>query len=234
LTGIGVDSVILPGPLAVPLTEAGHSVRGVGSPDVIAVWRSPERAALGAPWRESEARLTDVLVFGETGLIAACRGAGGKSVAIPFGIVSAPRAPKGSIIAAEIAPTADGTVAMRGTMVPRAPFPPGAERSCLPRFRVAASGFMDTGYPCRADTGTMLLTGPPPGIVSVGGYRFVMEELQGIVDRAECGEARLGALPHPLAGYRLTASASDRNALEVALAAQGANPLLVGALQAAE
>ena len=109
--------------------------------------------------------MIDVQVFGEAGLVAACRGPGGKPAATPFGVVFAPRSPKGTLVAAEIATTAHGTVALRGPMVPRAPFPPGAERSGLPYFKVAPNGFVDTGYACRPDSNAMVVTGPPPGIV---------------------------------------------------------------------
>jgi hypothetical protein len=229
LTATGFDAVVVPGQLAAQLAESGRPVIGAGGPDVIGVWRAPERLTRALPWRETKARMTDILVFGETGLVAACRGPGGKPAIIPFGIVPAPRAPKGNIIAAEIAPTPIGTVAMRGPMVPRAPFPPGAERSGLPYFRVSASGFVDTGYACRPDIAAMVVTGPPPGMVSVGGYRFVMEELQEVVNRAECGPATVAVLPDALTGYRLTASAPDREAMQASLAVRGANPLLVGA-----
>src|SRR5437868_12280981 len=101
--------------------------------------------------------MTDVLVFGETGLLAACRGPGGKPASISFGAVSAPRSARSSIVAAEIAATPGGTVAMRGPMVPRASFPPGAERSGLPFFSVSPSGFVDTGYACEADSAVVVL-----------------------------------------------------------------------------
>jgi hypothetical protein len=232
LTSTGFDAVVVPGPLAAQLAESGRPVMGSGSPDVIGLWRAPERLTRAPPWRENKARMTDILVFGETGLLAACRGAGGKPAVFPFGVVPAPRAPKGIIVAAEIAPTPIGTVAIRGPMVPRAPFPPGAEHSGLPYFRVAASGFVDTGYACRPDIAAMVVTGPPPGMVSVGGYRFVVAELQDIVDRAECGPATVAALPDALAGYRLTAAAPDRGAMQTSLATRGANPLLARAFQA--
>jgi hypothetical protein len=77
-------------------------------------------------------------VFGEVGLIAACRDPDGKPAAIPFGLVFAPRGPKGTIAAAEIASTPASTVAMRGPMVPRAAFPPGAEHSGAPYFKFGA------------------------------------------------------------------------------------------------
>ena len=42
-------------------------------------------------------------------------------------------------------------------------------------------GFADTGYPCRADrdNAELSITGPPPGIVSVGGYRFRLDRIAG-------------------------------------------------------
>ena len=92
--------------------------------------------------------MIDVHVFGEIGIVTACRGAGGKPAAIPFGVVFVPRGAKGTVAVAEIAATPNGTVALRGPMVPRAAFPPGVERGGMPFFQAAASGFVDTGYAC--------------------------------------------------------------------------------------
>ena len=146
LATIGADSVVVPGSIAVHLTERSRSLMGAPAPDVIGVWRAPERLMRTLPWRETAAHMTDILAFGETGFVAARRGRGGKPAVIPFGMVPAPRTPKGSVISAEIRPTAIGTVAMRGPMVPQAPFPPGAERGSSPRLRVSANGYVDTGY----------------------------------------------------------------------------------------
>jgi len=190
---------------------------------------APERLTRAPPWREPNACVTDILVFGETGLVAARRGPGGKPAVIPFGLVPAPRAPKGIIIAAEIIASPIGTVAMRGPMVPSAPFPPGAERSGLPYLKVSASGFIDTGYACRPDVPALVVTGPPPGMITMGGYRFLLEELQEMVDRTGCGDARLTVLPDALAGHRLAASTSDRESMQASLRLHGANPLLVEA-----
>ncbi len=143
----------------------------------------------------------------------------------------APRSPKGTLVAAEIATTAHGTVALRGPMVPRAPFPPGADRSGLPYFKVAPNGFVDTGYACRLDSNAMVVTGPPPGIVSIGGYRFVVRELQDLVSSVADSDATLAVLPDALAGHRLAGTATDRDAIQAALATRGANPLLVGAFR---
>jgi len=159
---------IVPGPLLAPLADAGHLA---GLTRVIGVWRAPEDASRALPWRDPETRLIDAHVFGETGVIAACRAADGRPAAIPFGVVFAPRGPKGAVVVAEIAPTANSTVALRGPMVPRAAFPPGAERSGLPYFKIGNSGFVDTGYTCHTDN-PMIVNGPPPGIVSFGGDRL--------------------------------------------------------------
>ena len=71
------STLILPGPVALRLAEAGTFARdGVGT--VIGAWRSPERLATSPAWRESGAVLVDVSIFGEAGLVAARRGAGGR------------------------------------------------------------------------------------------------------------------------------------------------------------
>jgi hypothetical protein len=224
---VPIDTIIVPGPLATQLAEAGQLMaRDV---NVIGVWRTPERLVRAQPWPGPKARMIDVQVFGETGLVAAGRGTDGAPAAIPFGVVLAPRDPKGAVVAAEIAPTPLRTVAMRGPMVPRAAFPPGAERSGVPHLKVAPTGFVDTGYTCRRDSPTMVLTAPPPGVVSVGGYRFVLRELQDFVSSVESGGGTLAVLPDVLAGHRLAGIAADHDTVEAALARRGANPLLVSA-----
>ncbi len=229
----GCDTVILPGPLVGLFAQAGllSAHGGAGLTNVVGAWRSPERVAGSPGWRDGHVRLTDVHVFGEVGLVAAARGRDGKPAAIPFGVVSGSRGVKGAIEVAEIAPTPAGTVALRGPMVPRAAFPPGAERGSLPYFKVAASGFVDTGYICRPNSATMVVTGPPPGIVSVGGYRFNMRDAQGWVAGAESSGGTLAVLPDSLCGQRLAGSAENPDAVRLALGKLGANPLLVDAFR---
>jgi len=126
----------------------------------------------------------------------------------------------------------NGTVALSGPMVPHASFPPGAERGSAPKFGVSETA-IETGYPCRVDRDTKLLTidGPPSGIISVGGYRFALRAMQELVGGIEDGST-LAALPDMLAGHRLAGSGSDREAICDALLAHGANPLLVAAFRA--
>ena len=231
LATIRIDTVVLPGPVAVQLAPSSQAPFDGVAPDVTAVWRSPERLARAFPWRKPEARMTDILVFGETGLIAARRGADGRPAAIPFG--SAQTAPdrRRKSVAAEIRLTATGTLAMRGPMVPKAAFPPGAERSRSPHLRVSTNGYVDTGYPCRPDLPAMIVTGPPPGMVAVGGYRFALRELERVVDCCQCGPAMVTALPDALTGHRLAATASDRECVQALLRTRGVNPLLVAAFE---
>ena len=225
----GCTVAVLPGAMVMRLAEAGL----IGRPDdptLLAVWRAPERLAASAAW--AGGTLVDVAVFGEIGLIANRRGAGGKPSHIPNGRVVLPRGAPEGIHVLNLARTPQGTLALSGPMVPHATFPPGAERNGTPKLKVTDGG-IDTGYPCRVDreTGMLVVDGPPGGIVSVGGYRFALRAAQDLVAGIEDGST-LAALPDMLAGHRLAGAGADRDAICDALLAHGANPLLVAAFRA--
>ncbi len=211
------DTLVLPGPVVPLLREAGL-LAYAGLKNILAVWRNPERLASAPPWNHAHARLIDIQVFGETGLIAARRAASGMAAAI---------APDRAITR-----TQGGTLALRGPMVPRHPFPPGAEQGDAPYFRADASGLVDTGYPCRIEreTGMIELGGPPASIVNVGGYRFLRDELAGQIGKAEMA-ASIAALPDATLSHRLAGNAIDREAARQHLIARGANPLIAGAFR---
>ena len=227
-----LDAVVLPGPLVAQFTEAGYLAASSGLDSVLGVWRTPERLPRAPAWRNAATGMIDVQVFGEIGLIPARRGPDGRPGVVPFGAIAVPRGTRGGVIVAEIRPTASGTVAMRGPMVPRCPFPPGVERTTLPQFRVAPTGFVDTGYACWSDrdNAPLVVTGPPPGMISVGGYRFVMRDLQDLVGEVDAA-ATLAALPDALAGHRLAGAAPDLAGVQRALGGRGVNPLLVNAFR---
>jgi hypothetical protein len=228
---IRCETVIVPGPLVTDLAEAGQLAAADGLKRVLGVWRAPERLPRAPTWRGGTIALTDVQVFGETGLIATRRGPGGRPGTILFGPVAAPRGASGAMVVAEAQPSGKRTVALRGPMVPRCPFPRGAERATLPYLKIDVNGFVDTGYGCRIeDSPAMTLTGPPPGVISIGGYRFVVRDLQDMVSGVE-GDASLATLPDALAGHRLAGTAPDRHSVQEALIKLGANPLLVGAFR---
>ncbi len=225
-------TVMLPGPVAFRLAEAGAFVGNKNPGAVIAAWRAPERLAMSPAWRAAATTLTDVSIFGEAGLVPARRGAGGRPGAVAFGPVVAPRGTTGGVVVAELMRTETGTVALRGPMVPHYAFPPGVERSGLPYFKIGRAGLVDSGYTCRIDSTTkaMVVTGPPSGIVSFGGYRFPLHDLQDVIGRID-STATLAGLPDPLVGQRLIGNAADRDTIQAALNAVGVNPLVVGAFR---
>jgi hypothetical protein len=202
-----------------------------GLTNVIAAWRAPQRVLHAPAWRDTRIGMTDVQIFGETGLIAARRGSSGKPMAIAFGAVAAPRGSKG-VIVGEVQPSESGTVALRGSMVPRCAFPAGVEGTAQPHFIVAAHGFIDTGYTCmRGAAATALaVIAPPPGLVNVGGYRFAAQTLQETAGDID-SDATLAALPDALLGQRMAGSAPDRDRTAKALNERGVNPLLASAFR---
>jgi hypothetical protein len=198
----------------------------------MAAWRAPERLVMSPTWRATETLLTDVSVFGEAGLIPARRGADGRPSPITFGRLRAPRGSAGGVVLGELIRSEAGTVAFRGPMVPKHAFPPGAERSGQPYFKIAEGRLVDTGYACRVDSTAqaMVVTAPPAGIVSVGGYRFPLRDLQDVVGRID-KSATLASLPDPVTGQRLIGNTSARNTIQAALKAVGINPLVVAAFR---
>ena len=227
------DTLVVPGALLPHLVAAGL-LSHTELKRLLAVWRAPERLIASPAWAHPAVDLTDILVFGETGLIGSRRGAGGRPVPLGSGQAEAPRGGANAVHIADIARTETGTLALRGPMVARHSFPPGAEQMGLPQLKADAGGFVDTGYACRIDrmTDTVTITAPPPGIVSVGGYRFVLSELEALVARAN-GGAFITALPDALAGHRLAGISGSQGDIRAALAGNGVNPLIADAFRAA-
>ncbi len=229
-------TLILPAAVAFRLAATGlFAIEGPTT--VVAAWPAPERLAAGPDWPERDAALVDVAIFGEAGLLAARRGAGGRSAPIPCGPVVAPREARNggqdAVCVAELAATATDTLALRGPMVPRHAFPPGIERSDQPHFKIGRDGFVDSGYLCRVDplSKSLTVTGPPSGMVNVGAYRFALCTLLATIGRID-GGAALAALPDPLLGERLVGNAADLAAMQAALSAIGVNPLVTAAFAA--
>lgn len=222
-------TLILPGPVALRLADAGV-LAGEEIHTIIAAWRAPEKLAMSQAWGDPATRFVDVAIFGEAGVVAARRAADGRPAPISFGPVVAPRGSSGGVLVAELMRTETNTVALRGPMVPHRMFPPGIERSGAAHFKIDGNGLVDTGYTCRVNsmTDAMVVTGPPAGIVSVGGYRFrlgALQEAAGRLDRT----VTLAALPDPLLGHRLIGNAANRGGVEAALTGAGVNPLIAAA-----
>jgi len=92
--------------------------------------------------------------------------------------------------------------------------------------------YADTDYAARIDrsTGAICITAPPSGIMAVGGYRFLSQDLQEWARRLGQG-ALLTALPDRLSGHRLAGRAQDNARAREALNELGLNPLMVEAFR---
>jgi hypothetical protein len=229
----GCDSVVVPGPLVPLLTEAGllpHS----GLKNLLAAWRAPERYLASPAWLHPGITMSDVLIFGETALIGSRRDAEGYPAALPAFAVTAPRGSANPVPIVEITRTGAGTLALRGPMVPRHAFPSGSRRSGAPQFKSDDEGFVDTLQACRIDrmTGTIEVSGPPPGVVDVGCYRFLLTDLDEVVRRASTS-AFITALPDALTGHRLAGVSDAGSDVRATLAGIGVNPLIAGAFRLA-
>jgi hypothetical protein len=226
------DTLIAPAQLALRLDQQDLTARLPGLRNVIGLWRAPEQVASSAPWTAKRATLTDVYLFGEAGLFGARRtAADGSPTPVMPGPHGAPRGVPGSAVAGDILLTPKGTLGLRGPMVPvaaYAPPPPAGDSLIAPPPR----DFVDTDYAARLDraTGAINITAPPSGIMAVGGYRFLAQELQEWSRRLGQG-ALLTALPDRLSGHRLAGRAQDNARARDAMAELGLNPLMVEAFR---
>jgi hypothetical protein len=222
----------VPGPLLPTLAEAELLAPPVGPAAVLAVWRAPERLAATTQWRNIGATVVDVSTFGEIGLIVGRRQPDGTPAVAALGPLAHVRQSGSSPLGIEAKRTMTGTLAVRGAMVPRNSFPPGTRPGDPLGLRIDDAGFVDTLHPCQLDPGTgrLFVTGPPAGVVSVGGYRFSMRELQRAVQQID-PDGTVAALPDTLAGHRLAGISEDRETVWRLLAESGSNPLILTAFR---
>jgi AMP-binding enzyme len=227
----GCDTLVVPAQLASRLAETDLPSRLPKLRKVIGLWRAPEQITSSPIWTVPNVTLTDVYLFGEVGLFGARRGPDGTPAAIQPGPHGAPRHVPGSSIAGETLITPKGTLGLRGPMVsvaPYAPPPPLSDSGTPP----PPLDYVDTGYAARLDrmNGALCITAPPSGIMAVGGYRFLSQDLQEWAKRLGQG-ALLTALPDRLSGYRLAGRAQDNARARDALSGLGLNPLMVEAFR---
>lgn len=226
------DTLIAPAQLALRLDELDLAARAPSLRNVIGLWRTPEQVGSSAAWSAQQATLTDVYLFGEAGLFGARRIAeDGSPALIKPGPHGAPRELPGSSIAGDILLTPRGTLGLRGPMIPVAAYAPAPPPSDS-MIAAAPRDYVDTDYSARLDraTGAINITAPPSGIMAVGGYRFLAQDLQEWARRLGQG-ALLTALPDRLSGHRLAGRAQDNARARDALAELGLNPLMVEAFR---
>jgi hypothetical protein len=225
------DVLIAPAQFAQRLGDSDLAARMPTLRNVIGLWRAPEQVAASEAWIAPHAPFTDVYLFGEAGLFGARRGEDGMPVPVMPGPHGAPREQSGSSIAGEILLTPKGTLGLRGPMVPIAAYaPPPPVGDTL--IAQPPRDYVDTGYAARLDrpSGAICITAPPSGIMAVGGYRFLSNDLQEWARRLGQG-ALLTALPDRLSGHRLAGRAQDNARAREALSELGLNPLMVEAFR---
>jgi hypothetical protein len=76
----------------------------------------------------------------------------------------------------------------------------------------------------------MCITAPPAGVMAVGGYRFLADDLNEWAKRLG-PNTMLTALPDRLSGYRLAGRATNNARARDALTELGLNPLMVEAFR---
>lgn len=225
------DMLIAPAQFAQRLGDSELAARMPSLRNVIGLWRAPEQVSASEAWIAPHAPFTDVYLFGEAGLFGARRGEDGMPVPVMPGPHGAPREQSGSSIAGEILLTPKGTLGLRGPMVPIAAYapPPPVGDSLIAQ---PPRDYVDTGYAARLDrpSGAICITAPPSGIMAVGGYRFLSNDLQEWARRLGQG-ALLTALPDRLSGHRLAGRAQDNARAREALSELGLNPLMVEAFR---
>jgi hypothetical protein len=115
-------------------------------------------------------------------------------------------------------------------VTPAAYAPPAPARDSL--AAQPPRDYVDTDYAARLDrsTAAVCITAPPSGVMAVGGYRFLSQDLQQWARRLGQG-ALLTALPDRLSGHRLAGRAPDNARAREALAGLGLNPLMVEAFR---
>jgi hypothetical protein len=225
------STLIAPAQLVMGLGEIDLAARLPSLRHLIGLWRAPEQVASSPTWNNERATLVDVYLFGEAGLFGARRAPDGTPAPIMPGPHGAPRDVPGSSVSGEIFLTPKGTLALRGPMVTPAayapPPPPNDSLTAQP-----PRDFVDTGYAARLErsTGAICITAPPAGVMAVGGYRFLSQDLQAWAKRLGQG-ALLTALPDRLSGHRLAGRAQDNARAREALAELGLNPLMVEAFR---
>ncbi|MBI3702064.1 MAG: AMP-binding protein [Afipia sp.] len=223
------DVLIIPAPLALRYAEAQAFSARSKPTTVIGLWRTPERVASSELWVDPNAHFTDVMLFGEAGLIAAHRLPDGSPMPIDAGVQHAPRSAGQSRAVGELSLTPKGTLALRGVMVPVSAYHRPAHGAATLSEQPQQ---VDTGFGARLNrnTGNIEITSPPGGIFAVGGYRFLSRDLDEWSKRLSA-DTMLTALPDQLNGHRLAGRAQDAGRAREALGELGLNPLMVEAFR---
>lgn len=218
----GCSALMAPASLALRLAETGVLSRVPSLERIIGLWRTPEQVVASEDWN-GNAAFSDLYAFGEAGLAVINRDGNGG-----VGRLIETRQPATPAASCQMTVTQGGTLALRGAMVPVSAYAMPA----TPAETAGRPDSVDTGYAARIDkaSGTITITAPPSGLVSVGGYRFLSRELSDWAQRLPQG-GMLTALPDRMNGYRLAGRAGDNARARSVFTELGLNPLMVEAFR---
>jgi hypothetical protein len=159
----------------------------------------------------AEGLAVDVFLgIGETAVARALKDGAGAIMLGPDTHTSGGQSPV--LIESRVGP--EGRLELRGAMVPRAAFPPGAENGVPPFWSVGEEGFRDTGLPAAADKPrkTLSIGSREPGVVSIGGRRFAESAIRAAYVEAG-GEIAPVIRPDALLGDRVSGVVGDGRAI---------------------
>ena len=213
---MGLERPHLVAPAGALAALLGSTAREFSS--IIAVHRGP--AAQFEPDAHA-GPVVDLHVFGEIGAVALHR-AGDCPAPIPVGRASFPgqaEAPVG--IETRLEP--DGTVSLRGAMVPHQVFALGGKPV------ISKDGFVPTHCHCRVEGMSVVIDSAPAGVAVVGGLRFALDDLKTRIAAVAAG-ATVSYIPDPVLGGRLVIEADDPAAAAAALEAAGFARIVVDAV----
>ena len=207
----GADVIALPGALAPAFAPTKRTI--------IAHWRAPERIDP----QPLAGNAVDVISYGEFGLHVAKRDEHGRVAPPVLGTNYLPGHCPDRPNVLEAKRTTAGTFALRGSAVAKTGFGVTDQGA----FH-ASDGFIETGYHCRIGSdGSVVITGPQPGMVSTGGYRIARHDLDQVAVMTPFGI--VSVLPHALLGQRLAGSSPEQSEVAGELEARGLNALIVEA-----
>lgn len=170
-------------------------------------------------------RVVDLHSFGEIGMVVLRRSDAAQARPIPLGPITTPSAARGGPAVIETR-LHGGELLLGGPQVPRGPFPT-ADPS--PLLAIDDEGFVRTGFRCRQDgDSNLVIAAGPEKVVSLGGLRFGLDDLQSRFARCVAG-VRVTSIEDPLLGESLRIEAENPSAAAAALKAAGHSPVVVHA-----
>ena len=217
--------LVAPAPALPALSEPS----GPGFASSIAVHRGPQSLGVDLSHTNCEA-IVDVQSFGEIGLVALRRIAKIMASPVPIGETPAAASAPGAPVVIETKRLADGTLAVRGAMVPDKIFPDAA-RADASQIEFDLDGFARTNLRCHAvGSSGLAIEASPDGILAIGGLRYGVDELAMRIAKASPGST-LATERDPLLGARLVVESNDPPAARKTLDEAGQSRLIFEGVQ---